>query len=279
MFHPVNCKDCLKSDASLYNWDWIDHVYCISLQDREDRVTLVTQEFHKVGLCKKLIFYRPVKDTSNVKRPGTRGCWESHRTIAKKALDEGADKLLIFEDDVEFDMEHCTLENVQKVADSVQKFGSELSILLLGHWPVVCLPSLKSTKLVRTVSMCTHAYIMGKSVMEWLRDHAFDDMKYNAPHKDGRGIDIALMLKHKMYAFFPMLTYQKATATSNQRAGGKLINRIVNWSHEDPKHMKNSQYVSLTYTLLAIGIILMSATIPIIFMCKKYAKNSNIKQK
>ena len=102
-FHacPVspNCPYCISREppASI-DWSLIEAAYCISLREREDRARAVEAQFHRVGLCRKVLFYRPARHRSNP----IAGIWESHRAVLSHALQHGCRSALVFEDDVVF---------------------------------------------------------------------------------------------------------------------------------------------------------------------------------
>jgi hypothetical protein len=60
------------------DWSFLNAAYCISLKTREDRVTQAAAEFHRLGLCRRVTFYRPDKHPRN----GFIGNWTSHRDVA-----------------------------------------------------------------------------------------------------------------------------------------------------------------------------------------------------
>ena len=80
-----SCPYCNATigDAGALDWSFLDGVYCISLQSREDRVINVAAQFHKVGLCRQVLFYRPLRHPGR----GYIGSWESHRAVAGRFRD------------------------------------------------------------------------------------------------------------------------------------------------------------------------------------------------
>jgi hypothetical protein len=77
-WHPCrpdpSCVHCnFPGTAGSPRWSFVDAVYCISLKTREDRVASASAEFHKVGLCRQVLFHRPDRHPNN----GIVGCWES----------------------------------------------------------------------------------------------------------------------------------------------------------------------------------------------------------
>ena len=79
-------------------WNFLDDfnvkVYCISLMNRRDRYFSSTEEFLRVRLLSRVVYYRPDKEVD-----GRSGCWHSHKRII--CANRGR-PLLIFEDDVKF---------------------------------------------------------------------------------------------------------------------------------------------------------------------------------
>ena len=54
------CNGTIEPQRAL-DWSFLDSVYCISLKSREDRARSAAAEFHRVGLCRQVMFYRPDK--------------------------------------------------------------------------------------------------------------------------------------------------------------------------------------------------------------------------
>lgn len=252
-FHYPKCQKCeLGQFQSQYDWSFIPVGVCISLKDRDDRTNEATEQFHKVGLCRRVLFYRPEKDKSPIHRPATRGCWESHRKIAKTARDQwGLEQVLVFEDDVHFD-DKITPERVQQFRQTLAHLPKNWNGCFLGHWPLLARPTGRAHTL-RAVSLTTHAYVMNKPLMTWMINHPFDGTVFNK--LGGLGIDCYLAVKAKMYAFYPMLAYQSGSVTSNPKP--KFGGRILDMALADPKYMRSSQYLGLgTFYVLVLIIVL-----------------------
>ena len=80
-------------------WDCFDKIYCISLTERTDRRATARAQFESVGLSNLVEFVIIEKHPEGSER----GCYESHMTCMGKGLAEGAERILIFEDDIVFD--------------------------------------------------------------------------------------------------------------------------------------------------------------------------------
>lgn len=115
-----------------WEWNFIDGIFVINLQERPDRLAELHGELHLVGLCRRVIIYRPTKPTeaewaafqrlhpntaaaaaatggaSTTQKTyasltrGSWGCRRSHRAIMAYALARGYQRILIIEDDAKF---------------------------------------------------------------------------------------------------------------------------------------------------------------------------------
>jgi len=79
-------------------------IYCISLQEQPHRTAKATEQFHALGLCREVLFYRPVRG-----RDPDRAIWDSHRAVAQDAIAKGFSRILVLEDDVLFTQPRETL--------------------------------------------------------------------------------------------------------------------------------------------------------------------------
>ncbi|MBA6130146.1 hypothetical protein H4C46_28865, partial [Pseudomonas juntendi] len=72
----------------------VDAVYCISLDTREDRRQLFRESIGEV--IDNPVNFHVVQKHHDPKQ----GCYESHQQLARLALDQGLERILVFEDDV-----------------------------------------------------------------------------------------------------------------------------------------------------------------------------------
>jgi hypothetical protein len=249
-FHFPNCLSCQNGlPVPGFDWSFIPIAVCISLKGANERVERATVEFHKVGLCRRLLFYRPTRD----KIPA-RGCWESHRRIARQAKEVWQLKrLAIFEDDVCFD-DAIRPANIEHVKQQIEMLPDDWKCFMLGHWALFALP--KNAKVVRTVSLCTHAYIMNHPLMDWVQENDYDSISKTKLFKAAQkispnlGIDVFYALLGHMYALYPMIAYQTGAATSFDKSKANLSTKLLS----DPKYMKNNQhfiYILSIFSLLS----------------------------
>ena len=94
---------------------YIDHIFFINLDKREDRKKEFELEMHKMGWNAERfpgIYYPPPK--------GIVGCGKSHLEVLKLAKTRGYKNVLIFEDDFVF------LESKEKVEQELEKFFTNI---------------------------------------------------------------------------------------------------------------------------------------------------------
>jgi len=95
--NPADANNGVKN--AINGWDYFDRIYCISLEEREDRRKAAAVQFSKVGLAGKVEFIIVKRHPRNVEQ----GTYESHMTCLQKGLAAGADRIVVFEDDIIFD--------------------------------------------------------------------------------------------------------------------------------------------------------------------------------
>ena len=76
-------------------FDSIPFIGCINIYERKDRYKHISEQFWKHGFLNRVRFRRAHKSP----RGGRYGCWESHTTLYREAIECGASYALIFEDD------------------------------------------------------------------------------------------------------------------------------------------------------------------------------------
>jgi GR25 family glycosyltransferase involved in LPS biosynthesis len=194
-----------------FDWAWLDAVYCISLKSRSDRTDQAAEELHRVGLCPHVRFYRPDKHPRSPKR----GIWRSHRYVAAHALAAGCERALILEDDVLF-RRRFTPNTARRIADAVARLPQGWRGFYLGHWPLAA--HFAGWRILRSASLCTHAYIANRSLLEWLAQTSFSKTGIPRSRIGGTGIDSAMAVLPGMFAYYPMVATQRASPHDHIRA-------------------------------------------------------------
>ena len=258
MYHKCSCPDPVSCKTMGSKWaSWLPKVFCISLNERDDRMKLASEEFHKVGLCSLVEFYRPIKDTSSVPRPATRGCWESHRAVASRAMATGLSHVLITEDDLVWS-HNAKLDNLKSI---FQELPKDWEIFYLGHMPLFGYPVRLDLKLWRTWSGCTHCYVINKNVMKWMKNHPYDD----EPIKESmiwnknigqKGIDDFIRRLFVQYSLFPMISYQRGIQTTNPKNIIPLGNTVQGILNPTGHKVVEIMMVVVFITIIAIIIVI-----------------------
>jgi hypothetical protein len=235
-FHDVSCKSGSKIEVpagvsglmehayfeALARDEWCDYcvgrryaatlapdlaaIYCISLQEQPHRTAQAAAQFHALGLCRDVLFYRPVRGCDT-----DRAIWESHRAVAADAIAKGFARILVLEDDVLFTRPRETL--VRRITAALCALPPTWWGLYLGHVPIQAY--FLRPNLLRVRSGCTHAYIANAPLLAWLASTA--PMSPQAPmwHWIGRSIDAAMSSLPEMYAMFPMIAVQRYLGESS----------------------------------------------------------------
>jgi len=190
-------EDTVKKETN--GWNFFDRIYCISLEEREDRRQAAAASFSKVGLTGKVEFVIVKRHPFNVEQ----GMYESHITCLRKGLETGAKRIVVFEDDIvfdRFDAEHfkqCT----QFLAEH-----PDWKVLLLG---ALIRSSRKTTNpFIQKVGYqsLAHAYALNRSYAETLA------------YQPWQGIIIDTLfrpLTDHLYAVYPMFAFQNDFTSDN----------------------------------------------------------------
>ena len=219
--HDPDCAYCngsMEGKDDALDWSFLDGVYCISLQSREDRVESVSAEFHRTGLCRHVLFYRPIKHPKN----GLIGSWGSHRAVGQHALSQGQNLTLILEDDVQFSA-NLRPARIDAIARAIDKLPADWLIFFLGHWPIWSY--FVRPDVLRTGSACAHAYIVSPRMLQWLHDHPYGSPCLKKYKIIGKAIDSAYARLPATKAMLPIIAIQSVSESDNLRGKPKKKKR------------------------------------------------------
>ncbi len=216
-----SCPYCNGSidPAQALDWSFLDGVYCISLKSREDRVATVSAQFHKVGLCRQVLFYRPLRYPGR----GYIGSWESHRAVAERARARGYHTTLIFEDDVQF-VRRLTPPSVRAIGRAIERLPPDWMIFFLGHWPLWAY--FVRPNILRSSSACAHAYVVSPRLLDWLHEHPWGTPGIVKRRLIGKALDSAYAMLPATYALFPMIATQGISKSDNFTLNHKKNTRL-----------------------------------------------------
>ena len=195
----VNADAAVKNPVS--GWDFFDRLYCISLQEREDRRKSALKEFSKVGLADRVEFVIGERLPYDFEQQ----VYESHMICLRKGLEAGARNIVIFEDDVEFD--RFDPERLRSCAEFLRQ-NPEWKVLLLG---ALIRSSRKATnpcvQKVRYQSL-THAYALNRHYAETLAYEPWQGIVNDTLFRP---------LTDDVYAIYPMCAFQKKFTSDNYK--------------------------------------------------------------
>jgi glycosyl transferase, family 25 len=236
VFHPCppdpSCPYCNGriDPAQALDWSFLDGVYCISLKSREDRAMAVAAQFHTVGLCRQLLFYRPLRYPGR----GYIGSWESHRAVAEHARTRGCNTTLIFEDDVQF-VRRLSTRSVRAIGRAIERLPPDWMIFFLGHWPLWAY--FVRPNVLRTSSGCAHAYIVSPRLLRWLHEHPWGTPGIEKRRLIGKALDSAYAKLPATYALFPMIATQSVSRSDNfavsRKKNTKLKHLVTHSRHRE----------------------------------------------
>lgn len=192
-------EDNVKKESN--GWDFFDRLYCISLQEREDRRQSALSEFSKAGLTDRVEFVIGERHSHNFEQE----VYESHMMCLRKGLEAGAKNIVVFEDDVEFD--RFDPERLRSCTEFLRQHP-EWKVLLLG---ALIRSSRKTTnpcvQKVRYQSL-SHAYALNRHYAETLAYEPWQGIVNDTLFRP---------LVNDVYAIDPMCAFQKNFTSDNYK--------------------------------------------------------------
>lgn len=196
----------------------VDAVYCISLKDRSDRRELFRQSIGSL-LRNPVIFHVVEKHPDPV-----RGCFESHQQLARFALKQGLERILIFEDDVKpYALKASPLRWINTFIRT-QKFEALHLGYSMGRTWLTWFPFIARGRVV-----ALHAYVLSRAGCEILA---------NTPY-NGTPVDVIFKRNIKQHCAFPMLFRQHAASASGSDIETVVRNEDEWWQRNWAKHRRS----------------------------------------
>lgn len=209
-----------KQAASMY--------LCICLQSRDDRLHEAANQFHRVGLCRLVQFFRPTRPDESycqqhgIKARGFYGCWTSHSQCVDFARKHKATRLAVFEDDVLFRQDKMNYSHMKTVVhDIVHDLPADCDVMKLGQFTLSGTPVsscqdstnwYEPSRLFRSSSTTTHAMIWTTKGMQKMSENPFMAVRNQTGEES---VDHWMRRNLIMYACFPQLALQSSSVTSN----------------------------------------------------------------
>ena len=185
-------------------WAFLDKIYCISLEHRQDRREYAQREFHKVGLQDRVEFV----PAELCPHDSEKGIYASHMRCIEMGLQSGASHIAIFEDDVVFDR-----------FDSIRLASGFQYLHHLPQWEAFFLGCLVYRSLptdspgvlrVRYRSLA-HAYVLNRPFAEKMITIPWSDKPFDVMLRDAL---------QNAYAIYPAVAFQSNAASDNDRLKG-----------------------------------------------------------
>ncbi len=233
-------------------WGGFDRIYCISLQQRTDRRERARREFVRVGLTNQVQFVLVQKDQSDSER----GIFESHMSCLRAAIDSGAQRIAVFEDDIHF----CRFSpDILEESVRFMKTSADWRLFFFGcfvkrSWRT----SFRSV--LRVKYRCNaHAYVMHRKFADELVDMKWQGIAYDDLLRD--------LDDGRYYTCYPAFGFQTDASTDNDKTlkidryrrliGGQR--RLQRWD-EFSKHHAVGLVVGHTAFLLVVLFIWLICT-------------------
>jgi hypothetical protein len=193
----------------------VDAVYCISIKERNDRRELFRRT---VGgqIHNQVIFHVVERSDDPV-----RGCYESHQALARQALDEGLQRILVFEDDVKaYELKATPVRWVNRFIRTrsfeVLHLGYSMGRTWLTWFPYIA----------RGRVVALHAYVLSPEGCRILAETPYD----------GTPVDVLFKQRIKQHCVFPMLFRQHAASATGSDIEAQVRNEDDFWQRNWDKH-------------------------------------------
>lgn len=179
----------------------VDKIFCITLKHREDRQRYALENLD--GVFGQLELWRVEKDIENPER----GCFTSHQGIAQYGIENGCDRILVFEDDATLPR-RPRLREIHRINGFLNR---ELGDLLHLGGIVGEAQFTRFRGITKGSLFCTHAYIITRRGMNKLAGMSYE----------GFPIDVQLFNDFDCYASMPLLVDQLGQEVSSSDIAGK----------------------------------------------------------
>jgi len=224
-------------------WNHFNHVRCIHLKHRQDR--LDSCEASRLKLELPIEYYNTEKHVDG----GKRGAYESHKHILN--THKNSDNCLIFEDDFEMS-ENFKWEYLEEVIRFMKK-NKDWDIIYLGCFPDVWNENQYNVigNIFKVKATCIHAYVASKKFMQ-----SFSQSEY-----DGTPVD-EMFLDYNTYAILPSIFRQKISESDISSI--KFISESK-YRHSIERFVEN---YAMNFGIKLKTIILICVTLYFFYKCR-----------
>lgn len=194
---PVSGESTSSSD----DWSFFDRAYCISLEQRTDRRNEAMRQFARVGLAGKVEFLIVEKHQTDCEQ----GIYESHLRCMARGVESGAERILIFEDDVVFD--RFSPELLKNITRFLQE-NDTWQAFFFGCMVKKCQKTAYPSVIRIGYRSLAHAYVMQREFAEdMVRHHPWQNIAFDDFLRD--------LDSRRMYAVYPSFAFQSDAPSDN----------------------------------------------------------------
>jgi len=178
---------------------YFDKIFCISVESRVDRQQSAKAAFAELGILDRVEFVLVQKHPTNPEE----GIFKSHLHCLARALEEGGEHILIFEDDIVVD--HFSARRMAEAVKALQQ----------QDWDSFFLGAIRSKSsktaspyLERITYRClTHGYALNRSFAQKIITEQWNGTAYDGVLKK---------LCSNAFAPVPMIAFQNTSASDNR---------------------------------------------------------------
>lgn len=185
------------------SWDYFCKIFCISVRERTDRQAEARKQVEAVGISDRVEFV--LVEKGETPEEIERGIYESHIKCIQRGLDAGADRILIFENDILFDrFDPANLKECVRYLKSEKNW----KVLLLGCL-INRLERTESSAVVKVkYRSLSHAYALNRNFAKEIVRIPFHRAAYDTlfcPYDDG------------IFAIYPSFAFQSDSPSGNSK--------------------------------------------------------------
>lgn len=176
------------------SWNHFHKIVCINLARAQDRRERCEQHFETHHIPAS--FFPAIE-----KKDGNYGCFLSHRTLIRDAIEQDLDNILIFEDDIQ-PTKHCNPDALRHCVRFMETINYD--IFYLGVVPDIrnYTTEVVTGHIYKVRGICTHAYVISRRGL-----HKLKDLRYSfaqpLDYKIRDNMDL------ECYGYYPSMFYQE----------------------------------------------------------------------
>jgi len=190
----------MGSEICTKDWEYFDQIYCISLDQREDRRADARIQFEKVGVLDRVEFVIVRKHLHSFEQ----GIFESHMRCIRKGIEANARNIVIFEDDVQFErFSHANLRRCIEFLSGNPNWNAFFFGCLVG-----ASEKTENRSVIKVQYRClAHAYVLNRGFAEVLVNKPWQEIAYD---------NMLSSFNEAFYAVYPSFAFQSNSPTDNR---------------------------------------------------------------